>query len=87
MKILKVIELLLDKDNWFNDHDCYVHKPTGIYFYSGVTIWNSNRKEIYCSFIGSMFILPFFINRIKKNLEEKNPDNLNEIYRNWKANS
>lgn len=83
MKLLKVIDLLRDRDNWTCDSNRYIHTSTGIYFYTGITIWNSKGEEIYSSFFGSTFVLPFFINKIKKHLEKKNPENLDAIYEKW----
>ena len=83
MKLLKVIRLLKDKDNWSCDgiNNRYVHNPTGIYFFSGVIIYNSNAKEIYSSFLAWTFVIPFYIKALKKHLQKK--DSLDEIYQNW----
>jgi len=85
MKLLKIIDLLRDRDNWtyIPIHDKYVHTPTGIYFFTGIIIWNDKGQEIYSSLFGSTFILPFFIRKIKKHLEEKITDSLDEIYEKW----
>ena len=86
MKIFKIIELLKDKDNWIIDSGRFLHKPTGVYFFTGIIIWNKEGKEIYSSFLGSTFILPFFISAIQKHIQEKETDTLDKIYNNWKAN-
>jgi hypothetical protein len=83
MKLLKVIDLLRDRDNWTYDYNRCIHTPTGIYFYTGIIIWNSKGEEIYSSFFGSTFVVPIFINKLKKHLEKKNPENLDAIYEKW----
>ena len=83
MKLLKVIDLLRDRDNWTYDFNRYIHVPTGIYFYTGIIIWNSKGQEIYSTLFGSTFVLPIFINKIKKHLEKKSTESLDAIYQKW----
>lgn len=88
MKLLKLIEILRDIDNWTCcdvAYNRFTHKPTGIYFFGGIIIWNKEGKEIYSSLFGSTFVLPYFINKMKKHLEKKDKDSLDDIYDRWKA--
>jgi hypothetical protein len=85
MKLFKIIDILRDRDNWkYDSINCrYTHIPTGIYFFTGIIIWNSKGEEIYSTLFGSTFVLPIFINKIKKHLEEKSTESLDEIYQKW----
>ncbi len=88
MKLLKLIEILRDRDNWTYDSNWnsrYFHKPTGIYLFTGIICWNKEGKEIYSSLFGSTFVLPYFVNKMKKHLEKKDKDSLDNIYDRWKA--
>jgi len=61
----------------------YTHTPTGINFFTGIIIRNSKGEEIYSSFLGSTLVVPFFVNKIHKHLENKISDNLDAIYEKW----
>jgi hypothetical protein len=61
----------------------YYHKPTGIYYITGITFYNSEGQEIYSEFFGSSFILPFYTKAIEKHITNRNGNNLDKIYQNW----
>lgn len=83
MKLLKIIEILKDIDNWDNDKFTgIIHKPTGIYCYGGYNFWKDG-KNIYEPNFWAGFLTVHYVNVIYNYINKKKENTLDDIYNKW----
>lgn len=87
MKLLKIIEILKDINNWDyrEDSDRFIiHKPTGIYTSRGM-LFCKDMEVVYVPNLLFTFITEYHVNGLHKTIKNINEKyNLDNIHHEWK---